>query len=466
MKRLREQGLMFGNLMPVNAPVLVRRYNDALEHLIGVRTDLTSFHIDISGYSPEIGEALGDRQYLNHSGVNRQFILLSVQQKKAPLLEAKFSTSRGILRQFIDQNEAQLIALTARDAVTGELLNSIYDVSHPNRLLDVRNVRIEADTPSGAVANAGHLAQLVKRFHTEPQGWADDALIAEMIKAARTTGNVINNPVRFEAVDFEQANFWTAHFGGTFLFRTVPHPAAIGSAPERLDGLDLDYVFGLQDVGRIAHFLALNDLVEPLVKARGADAVAILQQKMDFILVDVAAESGLDLTGLTRRDFRRLARENSGVLPEVWHALDGLRRWAVDGGKWPKISSDNPAYFYALRAKPGPDSELVNRLLAALTPLDVRQLFICHKEAFYDRYATWSENKQAFVAEFLAREYQVDKEGARAALFGHDAPMEEPTLRPGPWGTPGLAKERQPSNQQRDMIAAVSPWGAVGKRRR
>ena len=80
-------------------------------------------------------------------------------------------------------------------------------------------------------------------------------------------------------------------------------------------------------------------------------------------------------------------------------------------------------------------------LLAELTPKDVRQLYICHKDLFYRLYADWSETKKSYVVDFLTREYQVDKAGARKALFGHDAPMEEPAPAPvprpiGPWGAP------------------------------
>jgi hypothetical protein len=92
MNRLIQSGLMFGNLIHVASPALVERYNRALKHLTGRTTSQTDFHIDISGFSPEIGDELGDPLYLNHNGVNRQFILLTTQQKTAPLLDAKFST--------------------------------------------------------------------------------------------------------------------------------------------------------------------------------------------------------------------------------------------------------------------------------------------------------------------------------------------------------------------------------------
>ena len=124
MNRLIKHGLMFGNLFHVDSSALVDRYNRALHHLTGKRNELDDFHVDISGYSPEVGDELNDHLYLNHAGVNRQFILLSMEQRTAPLLNTKFSTSRSILQQFIARNEAQLFALTARDAVAGELVNS------------------------------------------------------------------------------------------------------------------------------------------------------------------------------------------------------------------------------------------------------------------------------------------------------------------------------------------------------
>ena len=177
MQRLIRLGLMFGNLVPVDSPALVDRYNRALKHLTGRQTTLTDFHIDISGFSPEVGDELGDPLYLNENGCNRQFILLTTAQKTAPLLNASFSTSRGILRQFIEENERELFALTARDAVAGELLNSVYDVSDPARLFDIHTVRIEADTTTGTVRDADRLAQMVDRFMTEEDAWFDDVLI-------------------------------------------------------------------------------------------------------------------------------------------------------------------------------------------------------------------------------------------------------------------------------------------------
>ncbi len=460
MKRLIEKGLMFGNLIPVESPALVDRYNRALKHLTGKQTALTDFHVDISGFSPEIGDELGDDLYLNHNGVNRQFILLTTEQKTAPLLNMKFSTSRGILRQFITGNEAQLFALTARDAVGGELVNSVYAVETPDKLFDIRKITIEADTTDGTVATAAKLTGLINRFKTEPDAWWDDVLIAEMIGLAQITGDLTRNPVALKAMTFQQDNFWTSLFDGLYLFRGLEHPALIASGDKaRLGKLPIPKVFDFRDRSAIAQFLQINDLVEPIVDARGVDAAAILHQKMDFIVAEVASVMGEKLEGATRRDLRTLGRRFATLLPPEWQGLAALARWAEEDGPWPKITSDHPAYFYTLRAKARPDADLVNMLLSELSPLDIRQLFICHKEAFYRAYQGWSEPKQAYVADFLAREYMVDKAGTRAALFGAEEPMREPQAAT-PWGKPTPVSTTLDDR----IIDQVGPWGAVRRR--
>src|SRR6056297_1074171 len=365
MNRLISSGLMFGNLVHVDSPALVERYNRALKHLTGRQTGLADFYIDMSGYSPEVGHELGDPLYLNHAGVNRQFILLTTAQKSAPLLDAQFSTSRGILRQFIEANEPALFALTARDALAGELVNSVFDLSDLQRLFDIRQITVEADTTNGAIRQARLLEDKIAHFLTAPDAWFDDVLIAQMIELAGETGDILRNPVKLDRMRFAQGNFWTAHFGGLYLFRDVPHPGviAMGAAPDLGEAPPVE-VIGHNARNRIAAFLESNNLVEPIVKARGIDAAAILRQKMDFLLVDALAETGVALAGRSRAEMRRLA---------------ALLNWAEAGGPWPTIASDDPAYFYTLRAADHADADLVNMLLSELAPRDFRQLFICHK---------------------------------------------------------------------------------------
>jgi hypothetical protein len=444
MKRLVEKGLMFGNLIEIATPALIERYNRALKHLTGKETKLTEFHIDISGYSPEIGDELNDDHYLNPNGLNRQFILLTLKQKSAPLLNIKFSTSWGILQQFYTQNEAQLFALTARDAVAGELQNTVFEVSTAAKLLDIRQITVEADTIGGHVKDAGKLAALIECFKREPDGWRDDVLIAEMIGLAKNTGDISRVHIDLPAMTFQQANYWTSLFNGLYVFREARLPGVISCGPkDALGPLPISPVMALADRNQIAEWLERNGLVEPIVQARGMDVAAVLRQKMDFILVDAADTLGLDIGDASRVELRKIAHRIGQALPEEFLGLAALLRWVERAGDWPTITSEHPAYFYTLRAKAGPDRDLVNMLLAELSPLDVRQLFILHKELFYSTYAGWSDRKKGYVADFLAREYKVDTSGAREALFGPEPGMDDkPRTAPaeGPWGRVGRGR--------------------------
>ncbi|MDA5093413.1 hypothetical protein O2N63_04860 [Aliiroseovarius sp. KMU-50] len=466
MKRLIKRGLMFGNLIRVDSPALIARYNRALEKLSGRTTTLTEFHIDISGFSPEVGEEFGDDAYLNPGGCNRQFIILTVDQKKAPLLNASFSTSRGILKQFMAQHEAKLFALTAHDAVAGELENSVYAVGEMRDVLAIRKISVVADTTQSHVANARKLAEKIDHFQTAEGAWYDDQLIDEMIDLARETGDVTRVPVDLGTPTYEQGNFWTSHFGGVYVFRDAETPALITAGDRtQLKGAPFDRFYDLDDVNGIASFLKKNDLVEPVIKARGVDGARILRQKMQFMLVDAATNAGMDLGDMSHRTLRRIANRlaQSRGLPEAFRGLAAMVRWAEAGGKWPRIDSRHPSYFYTLRARPDhPDRDLINQLLSELAPMDVRQLFICHKQAFYGAYATWPDEKREFVAEFLHRDYMANKAGARERLFGGEktALAESPSAR-NPWNS---VKQDQEALREK-LIDVVGPWGAIGRRR-
>ncbi|WP_421979548.1 DUF6638 family protein [Roseibium sp.] len=443
MMRLVKHGLMYGNLVEVTSPSMVNRYNRALEHLTGKRTALQEFHVDISGFSPEIGEELGDNLYLNPNGCNRQFILLNVAQKTAPLLNAHFSTSRSILRRFIDENEEQLFALSIRDAVVGELVNTVFSISSPLDLFDIRSIDVEADTVGGHVEAGDELTEKIDRFMSEPDGWWDDVLIAEMVELSRHTGDIIRTPIALEPQSFEQGNFYTSHYGGLYIFRSVKRTACISA--RQLDivaDLPVKHVLTLEDRREIASFLSRNKLAEPIAGAGKAHAESILRQKLDFIVIDTAANNNEDLSDVSRRDLRALKRRYHRDLPDAYHALERYVRALSKGGRPPRLSYDDPAYFYLLRSANHRDKQLVNMLLAQLTPLDFRQLFICHKDAFYAHYQGWSDAKKTYAAQFLAEEYVVDKVGTRTELFGPEPGMNEDTdpedygfgKNMGPWG--------------------------------
>ncbi len=424
--RLIKRGLMYGNLVPVTSKALVGRYNRALMHLTGKETALNEFHVDISGYSPEIGHEFDDDLYLNPRGCNQQFILLSTEQKSAPLLMSNFSTSRSILKDFISDNEDQLFALTAKEAVAGELINSVFDIANPADLLKINQITIEADTAGELIADAQALTGHIQTFMTEDDAWWDDVLISQMVELAKQTGNIQRHPLNLTTKPYAQGNYYTSHFGGIYIFKDIDKPTVI--ARQNLEGLEEMSGFQTLTFGNtreIARFLQIHDLVELIATRKSDTDSAIIRQKLDFIVISVAASSGDELGQLSRQDIRKLERNYAPQMPTAYHGLMDIWRWASLGGAYPELEPEHDGYFYAFRARQGSDRDLVNMLLADLSPLDFRQLYICHKDAFYAAYRGWGDAKKEYVSRFLAEEYAIDKAGAREALFGPEPTMED-----------------------------------------
>lgn len=426
MMRLVKNGLMFGNLIEVISPALVARYNRALKHLIGKQTQLTEFHIDICGYSPEIGDEFGDNQYLNPNGCNQQFILLTIDQKTAPLLRTQFSTSRSILRDYIDDNEDELFALTAREAVTGELMNSVFEVSSLKDLFQINHIEVEADTIGAHVADAKILQDHMDIFMSKEDAWWDDVLIAKMIELAKRAGNIIRNPVKLATKTYAQGNYYTSHFGGIYIFRDVKNPTIIARDPKiDLTDAPVKNILTFEDRAGIEKFLDEENLAERIVSVQNHDIASIIKQKIDFIAISTAANSGDKLGDFSRQEMRQIERKYADKMPSAYKGLMKVWRWASMGGNFPKLEPEHEAFFYMLRACQHHDRDLVNMLLSELSPLDFRQLFICHKDAFYTAYSSWPEAKKDFVSAFLVEEYAIDKAGVRETLFGAEPAMEE-----------------------------------------
>lgn len=451
MERLIERGLMFGNLIEVATETLRDRYNAGLEALTGKRTALDRFHIDLSGYSPEIGDELGDHDYFNPNGCNRMFVLLTVEQETRPLIGARFSSSRSILRRFIADNRAELFALTARDAVIGELENSTYRMGSLRDALSIRRIRVAVETPKGLITSAIELQRRIDELERSPTAcgdeleqsppaWSDDGKLEAVIDLARRVGDIRRNPLVPRVVEYEQGNFHTTHFGGLYAFRDVPYPALIACDPEFVhDGtIDIDQI-GIGDTAPLRDFLSRNGLIQHVAGARDLDDAALLRQRLDFILIDHLSglEDGPDLDDIRPGDLRRMVHRYYDDLPGEFRLIVSTLQAIEQGVEPPSIEADDPGYFYLVRSSMHADRDLVNHLLARLTPLDFRQHFICNKDFFYETYRGWGARKRGFVAEFLARHYTPAKAEAKAALFGASPAIEadEPArARAGPWG--------------------------------
>lgn len=437
MQRLIDNKLIFGSLFEVATETLRERYNRALELLTGRGTELARFRIDLTGFSPEVAEELDDPFYLNPHGCNRRFILLTLEQETLPVIGATFSTTRAILCHFIADNRAALFALTARDAVYGELENSVYRIESLQDLLSIQRIRVDVRTTRQLIAKARRLSACISSFEEDDDAWHDDTLLNEIIELAQETGDIREQPIMPAHIDYEQGNFYTTHFDGLYAFLAAATPTLVyrdakqAARHAKIKALkDYDHI-ALDDGPRLARFLEEAALATRLTEADGRDALLLLKPKLDFIVIDQVAQADerVALDRLGAEDIKRYIHLYFDRLPPAFHLLAGMIQALEQDAPLPEAGGDSEGFFYLLRAAAHGDRDLVNHLLAHLMPLDVRQLFICNKELFYEHYPNWPESKRAFVTRYLSDHYLADKQALRALLFGDDRARARPPRR-------------------------------------
>jgi len=425
MKRLLEAELIYGRLLPVDEPHLIERYNKALDGFGTRRTALTSFRIDMTGFSPEIADELGDRDYLDPNRVNRRFIVMTPEQVNLPVVHTSFSNTAALMHEFFEANARAINAITIRDALYGEIEDSVSVVDDIDDLLSINEVRFRVLSAEDMLGKAGELRSLVDRLTTVPNAWADDAMLERMVDLAKQTGDIRQNALVPDQLVFRHEAFWANHFGGVFVFlddRTttvICDPSAPGFRRSR--PWQVSYI-ALDDHRRIFDFLAATGRLE-LPRASWVEPSGLYRHRAEMTVEGLVnrADPTADLDRADRIWLQTWMHRNAALVAEdgIYPFLQEAMRTIAATGEI-KIAEVAPERrFLLVRAAPDhPDQWLVNRLIAQMVPYDFVSRFVFDKQGFYAAYEQFSEKFRAHVVATLTRTYLRDKAALRRKLYG------------------------------------------------
>lgn len=424
MKLLRENNLIFGSLYKVNEPHLVERYNRALEGFGLSPTKLKEFEIDMTGFSPQIADELGDQQYMDPAGVNRRFIILTPEQDELPVVHTQFSNTEDLMVDFFALNARALYALTIKDVVFGEIEDSVFSVDNIEDLLAIEQVEFKISTPSNLLARASELQTMIERLRKEPDAWRDDALLKNMVRTVKVTGDIRTNTLLPDETVFRHNTFWTAHFGGLYVFidedatTVIGDPSAPGfrrSRPWQVSYLDIN------DRELVYQFLVDTQRIE-LPRGSWIERTGLLEERARMAALWLAKELEPELD-FNRTDWRWLKSwvgrnaglvDNEGSIPLITWVVAQLSNWSgLD------MHEINPQHRFVLcRAMPEhEDRFLVNRLISEYLPFDYMMRYVYNKPAFYKEYETWPLTYKEYVVGEVSQKYLPDRAGYRQKYF-------------------------------------------------
>ncbi|WP_428412071.1 DUF6638 family protein [Pararhizobium sp.] len=425
MKRLLEAELIYGRLLDISEPHLIARYNKALQGF-GLRpTALASFQIDMTGFSPEIADELGDRDYLDPNRVNRRFIIMTPDQEELPVVHTSFSNTAALMHEFFGANRRSINAVTIKDALYGEIEDSVSVVNDIDDLLSINEVRFRVLSAEDMLGKAAELRSLVDRLKTVPAAWADDALLNRMVDLAKVTGDIRENALVPDKLVFRHDAFWANHFGGVYVFldekttTVICDPSVPGFRRSR--PWQVGYI-SLSDHQRIYEFLASTNRLQ-LPQASWVQDSGLYQHRADMALRALVnqADPTTDLNAIDAIWLQTWIHRNSALVSAdgVYPFLQTMIRTIAASGsiKMQDVAPENR--FLLVRAAPDhPDQWLTNRLIAQLCPSDFVSRFVFDKQGFYAAYEQYSEKFREYVVATLTSTYLRDKLAFRKRLYG------------------------------------------------
>ena len=423
--RLFEAELIYGRLLEISEPHLVARYNKALAGF-GMRpTALTTFRIDMTGFSPEIADEFGDQDYLDPNRVNRRFVILTPEQENLPVVHTSFSNTGGLMHEFFEANRRAIHAVTIKDALYGEIEDSVSVVDSLEDLLSINEVSFRVLSAEDLLGKAGELRQLVDRLTSEPDAWRDDTMLTRMVELAQVTGDIRQNALVPDQLVFRHDVFWANHFGGVYVFldgkatTVICDPSAPGFRRSR--PWQVAYI-SLRDPATIYDFLVRTGRID-LPRASWVEGSGLLKHRAEMIVrglvhrtqpdVDLDTVDAIWLQTWMHRNAALVSKD--GAYPFL---MEALRNIAISGEL--KMADVPPPFrFLVVRARPDhPDRWLVSQLISEMVPADFVLRFVFDKEGFYRSYDSMADMMRKHVVSVLANTYLKDKRAFRMRLYG------------------------------------------------
>jgi len=425
MKLLEESELIYGRMMRVHEAHMIERYNQALSGFNLKPTKLTSFRIDMTGFSPEVAQEQGDRQYLDPGGINRRFIILSPEQQFLPVVHTAFSNTGQLMHQFFKANARVINALTIRDVVYGEIDDPVLEARDIEDLLAIEQIEFQVFTGTDLARQAMKLRRSIDSLRKEPDAWRDDDMLTEMVDLATVCGDIRNNDLVPNEVMFRHNTFWTSHFGGVYVFIDPDQTTVIGNpdAPgfRRSRPWQVSYI-DARDGDLVYRFLVETGRVQ-MPRGRWIEESGLLDHRIRMLVSALAFHENENcnpqpwsqrwVNGWVKEHARLVEKE--GTLPFLQWAQRQLESWSnID-----MEEVDPRGRFILSRARPDhEDAWLVNRLIGDYVPFDYITRYVFNKPAFYEDYEEWNEDRREHIVKSVSQTYLNDKVGLRRETFG------------------------------------------------
>ncbi len=407
---LQRQGLL-----QVDTPALVARYNECLEHMGIAPTTLDCFTIDRVGWSPEIADATGDRFYLSPNAGNVAGIILSVDQRHAPLLTPYFSFDAYLLDQLYQDFARQVHDITTETGICLAFEAGISSFREPFDLLLIGSYVLLTETPKRLSLRAKRQLSLINEFLSSDTAWTDAAFRQQLIESASADGDLRDRNVSLSPLVFEQTNaFYSRAFGGMYIIkrerhgrgssRRGPDVVVIYADPslqiESRSGIDVRHVH----TANLADYLFKQGILTIDESIYQADPNKVAH-KLDHIFYEFICNrypSDFDIESVSRQEKKRLISQHADEFPAYYFDLERYHSDLLHDRTLPPPESARLQLAEPADKRSAHTLQVVGRLLSEMDPTDLRRLHRYNPDRFFADYPNWTDTKKRWVATLLS----------------------------------------------------------------
>jgi len=414
MKKLEQEGLFGGGLVPVNTLEMINRYNACLKDIGIVPTDLDRFSIDGIGWSPEIAAEKKDNFYLSHGGANQFAIILTPAQHNKPVYFPFYSFSRDLMNVVFERHLRQIADITRETAIWLDIDQEISHYLSPLDLLLLDSICIRVYTVNKIMDAAKYQKNLIRKFTNDDNAWFDLGLRREIIKTAKIHGDLRFRSVQIPDISFNDTrSFYTMAFDGIYVFRDILKTEKTMLILENEElikelGQDVKGVFSISDVYLFSTLSREGLITHNLSYYYNNPEIINIKKECIFMNLMSRHFFEIDYTQLNPGQKRGYARQLEKYLPKEFFELERLAKQIAnkDANYFMNLSYEvSRILMYPNQSLPLSVQNILWQLITETNPLDIVLLYQYNKSKFFELYQTWGQNRRKWAFVMLKKYY-------------------------------------------------------------
>ena len=404
---LEKLGLINQGLFTVDG-VPAERYRAVLKSVFGLDCDVDSFRIDKRGLSPELSRYYKEKytekfeygeSYLGIQDANRFMIVVSPDQKDAPLYAPQTSFDDDLLDSVHKQARHTIEDITQYEALFGELDDGVEVYRAPDDLLRLRTVEVSLDTLNKTMATVSQLKRMSKHLGDKDNA-SDPEYIVRMQELVKRVG--IGNRMVSDIfpIKKEVHCFYVEFFNGIHCLRNFRNE----------DDIRTLFVYGdrnylTRDFGPEILVMKYDDrdLLERLHRYDFARYnPELVEQRIREAEDEIFLREGVDLVDISPPERKRLVNKYIPQFPRSWNELSDIANILENLDTDIEDLVENKTFETRLKLSEGKrKKEIVDNLLAELDPTDPVRIYTCNVRKLVREFPSMPLNKQRYIAHKL-----------------------------------------------------------------